>query len=71
MMPVIKAQESLERSLEIAVGTGSMKRHHVRSTLRDWRRVSQTFAKKSKPYRPATKEQHHALLAQIGVKVQE
>ena len=71
MMAVIKAQESLERSLEIAVGTGSMKRHHIRSTLREWRKTAQTFRHKERSYRPATKEQHHALLAQIGVKVQE
>ena len=71
MMPVIKAQESLERSLEVAVGTGSMKRHHVRNTLREWRKTAQTFRHKEPTYRPATKEQHHALLGMIGIRVQE
>ena len=69
MMPVLRARESLARIFEIAVGTGSVKKSFARRVITELRFDAKKHSRREKPIRPATKEEHHAILASVGVKV--
>ena len=71
MMPVIQARESLVRILEIAVGSGNLKKGRAQQIIAQLRREARRFSVRKKAVKPVTKKQHTMILASMGIPIEE
>ena len=67
---MLQARESLMRILEIAAGTGSLKKDKQKTFMRDLRRAAEPRGMRSVD-KPKTREQHQMMLASMGISMKE
>ena len=65
-MPVLRAQESLRRVTEYAIGTGSLKKQAARRVVREWQREARS-GQPQRIYRPQSKSEMQTVLASVGI----
>jgi len=70
-IPTLRAGEALQGAAEVAVGTGSMKKHDLDSTLRDWRRTAERGRAPVVAKRVVTAADLEAMGADLGVTIRK